>query len=27
MEYQEQFMFNEFPGQDDGDEEATMVEG
>lgn len=26
MEYQEQFMFNEFPGQDDGDEEATMVE-
>lgn len=26
MEYQEQFMFNEFPGQDDGDEETTMVE-
>lgn len=26
MEYQEQFMFNEFPVQDDGEDEATMVE-
>lgn len=26
MEYQEQFMFNELPGQDDGEDEATMVE-